>query len=207
MAKIIKIASSATTPHIANQFKTSRNSTTNPFKYQDFEGNTLDISAFADVFENSSAIKDSNKMKLIAASVAGSMHKFVTGIYEPIVRFVSRIGGGISSAWNYAINTNISDIGAFKSIGNGFKYANDFIHKPLSIPGSSAIDSAIGGIKTHFNTFNENMLDLGKGISSKWSALISKVHSDKKSYSGLSVSELETLWKSEIASASLEEVA
>ena len=49
MAKIIKVGSQSITPNkIANPFRTSRNSTTNPFKYSNFEGNTLQ---FADVFE------------------------------------------------------------------------------------------------------------------------------------------------------------
>ena len=45
MAKIIKVGSQNLTPNkIANPFKTSRTSTTNPFKYNNFEGfikNTL----------------------------------------------------------------------------------------------------------------------------------------------------------------------
>ena len=143
-------------------------------------------------------------MKLIAASVAGSMHKIVSGISEPIIKFVNRISGSISSAWNYAVNTNVSDLSAIKSIESGLKHANDFMNKPITIPGSAAIDSAFGGLKAHLGIFNEDILDLGKGISSKWSSLISRIHSEKKSYSGLTVSELESLWKSEIAG--LEEV-
>ena len=107
MAKIIKVASSTSTPRIANQLKTSRNSTTNPFKYQSFEGNTLDVSAFADVFE-SSAVRETSKIKLIAASVAGSINKIKSSITEPIVNFVNRVCGSISSAWDYAKNTSIS---------------------------------------------------------------------------------------------------
>ena len=90
MAKIIKVASSTSTPRIANQFKTSRVSTTNPFKYQNFEGNTLDVSAFADVFEHYSR-KEPHGLKLIASSIAGSMHKIKAGITEPIARFVNRV--------------------------------------------------------------------------------------------------------------------
>jgi len=207
MAKIIKVASSTSTPRIANQFRTSRNSTTNPFKYQDFEGNTLDISAFADVFE-SSTIKDTGKMKLIAASVAGSMHKIKTNITEPIIRFVSRVCEGVSSAWDYAKNTNVSDIGAIKSLNSGLKEFGDFMNKPINIPRIGFVDDTIAGIKTHLGAMNENMLDWGKDIGSKWSSLISKVHSSKSNISSdMSVSELEKLWKAEIESANVAEVA
>ena len=50
MAKIIKVGSQKITPNkIANPFRTSRNSTTNPFKYSNFQGNTLPFE-YADVF-------------------------------------------------------------------------------------------------------------------------------------------------------------
>jgi hypothetical protein len=207
MAKIIKVASSTSTPRIANQFRTSRNSSTNPFKYQSFEGNTLDISAFADVFE-SSAIKETNKVKLIAASVAGCMHKIRTSITEPIVNFVKRVCGSISSAWDYAKNTNVSDLGIVKNINNGITNIGKFMSTPIDIPGSDIIDGAIDGIKTHISSINGSMLDLGKDIGSKWSALVAKVGKTHTNISSdMSVSELETMWKSEIASANLQEVA
>ncbi len=233
MAKIIKVASSTNTPRLACQFKTSRNTATNPFKYQNFEGNTLDVSAFADVFE-SSAAKETSKMKIIAASVAGSMHKIVSGITEPIINFVNRIREGISSAWEYAKNTNVTEHGSLGVLTSGIDYVGEIMNKPISIsaisdfmnkpidlsgvgrlmntpvslPGAALIDGTLDGIKTHIGAMNENMLDLGKGISSRWAALISKVsHSDNNDYSCKSVSELETLWKSEIASANYGEVA
>ena len=206
MAKIIKIASS--TPRIANQFRTSRNSTTNPFKYQNFEGNTLDISDFADVFE-SSAAKDSSKLKLIAASVAGTMHKFVSGITEPIINFVSRVCSGILSAWDYAVNTDVSDIDAFKGISSSLKSIGGYINRPIEIPGAGAISGAIDGVKTRFGAINEGMLDLGKDISAKWNGLISKIQNKdaSKISADLSVSELETLWKAEIAASDSKEAA
>ena len=206
MAKIIKVASSTSTPRIANQFKTSRTSTTNPFKYQNFEGNTLDISAFADVFE-SSAVKETSKMKLIAASVAGSMHKMVSGITEPIINFVNRIRSGISSAWDYARNTSVSDIAAFKGISDGLHGFSEFMNKPIELPGSKAVGSAINGIKSHIGTMNENVLDLGKDIRSKWSALISRIHSGSKISADMSVAELESLWRAEISNGSIGEAA
>jgi len=217
MAKIIKVASS--TPRIANQFRTSRTSTTNPFKYQSFEGNTLDVSAFADVFETS-APKEANKLKLIASSVAGSMHRIGAGIAEPIINFVNRVCEGISSAWHYAANTNISDVGAIKGISAGLKNVGDVMNKPISLggiselmnkpiemPGSHAIDSAVSGVKAGLGILNVDVLDLGKGIGSKWAQLISKMHSEKKISADMSVSELEALWKSEIQADSLGEAA
>ena len=45
----------------ANPFKTSRNSTTNPFQNVNFEGNTLQ---FADVFEGFQP-KNTSKLKMI----------------------------------------------------------------------------------------------------------------------------------------------
>lgn len=210
MAKIIKVASSTSTPRIANQFKTSRSSTTNPFKYQSFEGNTLDVSAFADVFE-SSAIKQTSKMKLIAASVAGSIHKIKSSITEPIINFVNKICGSISSAWDYAKNTNISDLGVVKGINSSLKGFGEYMSKPIDIPGSKAMDSAISGVKRYIGTINSalstNVLDLGKDISTKWASIIAKTHSGNKISSDMSVAELENLWKSEISSASFEEVA
>ncbi len=199
MAKIIKISSPTSTPKIANQFKTSRNSTTNPFKYQNFEGNTLDISAFADVFENS-ASKETSKMKIIAASVAGTMHKFKSGITEPIMNFVNRVREGVSSAWSYAKSTNISDIGFVKNI-------SEVMNKPITIPGSSVVDSTLNGIKAHIGTINENLTGWGKEIQSGWTELISKIHTNKKISSDLTVAELESMWKEEIAKTSVEEAA
>jgi len=206
MAKIIKVASSTSTPRIASQFKTSRNSTTNPFKYQNFEGNTLDISAFADVFE-SSAVKETNKMKLIAASVAGSMHKVGSRIAEPIINFVNRVREGVTSVWDYAKNTNISDINMFKGMNENINNFKEWMNKPIEIPGTKAIDNAISGFKTHIGAINENVLDWGKDISSKWSEIISKLHTQSKISADMPVSELEALWKSEIALTSVEEAA
>jgi hypothetical protein len=238
MAKIIKVASSTNTPRVACQFKTSRNTATNPFKYQNFEGNTLDVSAFADVFE-SSAARESSKMKIIAASVAGSMHKLVSGITEPIINFVNRIKDAITSGWEYAKNTNITEHGSLGGLTDGIDAVGEIMNKPISIsaisdfmnkpidlsgvgrlmntpvdlsgvgklmntpvalPGAGLIDETLDGIKTHIGAMNENMLDLGKGIGAKWSALISKVnHAENKDYSTMSVSELEQLLKAEIA--------
>ena len=203
MAKIIKVASSTSTPHIANQFRTSRVSTTNPFKYQNFEGNTLDVSAFADVFEHYSR-KEPHAMKLIASSIAGSMHKLRTGITEPIARFVGRMKDGVVAAWDYAINTNISDLGAVKGVGAGLKNLNDYINKPIEIP---HID-ILGGIKSNMDSFHADMIGLSNDIKEGWADLISKIKpSGQKISSDMSVADLEEMWKSEMLAGNYKEAA
>ena len=190
MAKIIKVASTTTTPKTANLFRTSRNSTTNPFKYSNFEGNTLQ---FADVFEGFEP-KNTSKLKMIAASVAGTMNKIRTG-FEPIINFVNRIGSGITSAWNYAKNTNISDIIPLKSI-------NEFINKPIEIKLINDISESVSGFKVgiteKIGQWTDNVTNIGKDMGEKWNTLISKI-STKKINSDMSVAELEELWKNELA--------
>ena len=187
MAKIIKVAS--TTPQ-TNLFRTSRNTATNPFKYSNFEGNTLQ---FADVFEGFEP-KQTSKLKMIAASVAGTMTKIKTG-FEPIINFVNRIGEGITSAWNYAKNTNVSDILPLKSI-------NAILDKEIDIKLINDLSNSISGLKTgitdRIGILTDNVTNLGKEMSEKWDTLISKIHS-KKITSDMSVSELEQLWKNELA--------
>ena len=191
MAKIIKVAPATHTPSVANPFRTSRNSTTNPFKYSNFEGNTLQ---FADVFEGFEP-KKVNKLKMIASSVAGSMNKIKSSITEPIAQFVGRVRSGISSAWDYAKNTNISDIGEVKAI-------NNIMNTPIEIPAISAIGNSISGMKekiaSGIGSIGHNILGLGDDINQRWSMVVSRFNSDKIS-SDMSVSELEGLWKAEIA--------
>lgn len=192
MAKIIKVASTTNTPQTVNPFRTSRNSTTNPFKYQNFEGNTLQ---FADVFEGYNTpfkgTVTTSKMKIVAASVVGCMNKIKSG-FEPVVNFVSRIGNGISSAWTYAKNTNISDLAAVKTL-------NEIMNKPIEIPGLSYWSQSIkSGIKTGMETLNTNVTDIGKDLGAKWTALISKFNTEKISPE-TPVKELEELWKEQIA--------
>ena len=185
MAKIIKIASTATTPQTSNLFRTSRNLATNPFKYQNFEGNALDIATFADVFEGTE-IKKAGRLKMIAASVAGSMHKMKSSVVEPIVSFVNRIGGSITSAWDYAKNTNISDIPAIKAV-------TDFMNTPVCLPEIKWLN--LEGIKSKISSgidlMNSDIVDIGKTIMAGFNT--HKISPD------MPVKDLEELWKSEIA--------
>ena len=91
MAKIIKVGSQNITPNkIANPFRTSRNSTTNPFKYNNFEGTTLPLELAADVFAGTKTEKP-NRLKMIATSVTGSMNKMKSSFTESIVNFANRM--------------------------------------------------------------------------------------------------------------------
>lgn len=223
MAKIIKVGSNNptfTSQNIANPAKTSRNGNhTNPFQFSNFEGNTLQ---FADVFEGFDAKKSNNvsfkgnKLRMIASSVTGSMNKMRTGISESIINFVNRVRGGISSAWNYAKNTDFIDAmntpieipglkGLSDNMSKGLNSLKDNVHGIGDVMSSSTIGK---GIMSGINYLNKDALevgkdistilnkdvttDLGKGIAEKWSALVARVH--KNDLSTLSPSELEQRW-------------
>ena len=159
---------------IANPFKTSRNITTpNPFKYSNFEGNSL---PFADVFDGFEQ-KKVNKLKMISSSVAGSMTKMKSLLPESIVNFVNRVRGGISRAWNYAKNTNISDIAGIKNISEAWN-----------------------------NTMSMDVADIGKGLADKWNSLISSVHHNKIT-KDTPVQDLKAMWEHEINLMSEREAA
>ena len=113
MAQIIKVGSQSFTPNkVAGTIRTARNSTTNPFQDVNFEGNTLQ---FADVFEGFES-GNVSRLKMIASSVVGSMYKVRKSIAESVMVFANRVKSHVSSAWNYATNTNFSEIPAIKSI-------------------------------------------------------------------------------------------
>lgn len=191
MAKIIKIGSMNTTltSKTANLAKTSRQGNiTNPFKFSNFEGNTLQ---FADVFEGFEP-KKQNKLRMIASSVTGSMSKMRTGITESIMNFVDRVRG----AWDYAKNTNVSDL-------PGIKKVNDVLNTPIELD-----------LNLHIDDIKNSISNIGKGISSKmgilntdvtelWSGLISRVQPHSYT-SEMPVVDLELAWKNINANESLE---
>ena len=176
---------------IINPFKTSRSSmVTNPFKYSNFEGNTLQ---FADVFEGFESKKDS-KLKLITSSVAGSMTKIRNSITEPIKNFVNRIKNGMSDAWTYAKNTNIElpEIPGLKNISG--KISNTLNMDIVDI------GKNIGkGISGRVSSVNSNITEIGKTMSEEWTKLIKKLNGNKIT-SETSVDELREMWEAEIAS-------
>ena len=212
MAKIDKVSGFNLGQKIANPFKTSRSmSTPNPFKYSNFEGNTL---PFADVFEGFEN-KNVSKVRMISSSVMGSMTKFRSSITEPIVNFVNRVTTGISNAWNYAKNTNVSDLTPIKNIHNVMQM--DVIDLGKGI--SNSISNMGKNISEKMPSFNmptinmpslhigSNISGIGKNLSDKWSNMISKInipHHNKIS-SDMPVCELKSMWENEIALASNQE--
>ena len=207
MAKIIKIGSVTDTPKLAGSIKTVRKSTTNPFSNSNFEGNTLQ---FADIFEGFEP-KSTSKLRMIASSVAGSMNKFKSSITEPIVNFVKRVSGGISSAWDYAVNTNIKDIPGIKQVNNvlntpinlprvsdipGLKQVNEILNTPICLPES--ITAPFAGLKAGIKGKIGALTGLGKDVSSAIDVLKAKM-GHKKISAETPVSELEAMWKDIIA--------
>ena len=215
MAGIDKVTGFNQGQKIANPFKTSRSmSTPNPFKYSNFEGNTL---PFADVFEgfdnknvSFKGASVGNKMRMISSSVMRSMTKFRSSITEPIVNFVNRVTTGISNAWNYAKNTNVSDLTPIKNIHNVMQM--DVIDLGKGI--SNSISNIGKNISEKMPSFNmpslhigSNISGIGKNLSDKWSNMISKInipHHNRIS-SDMPVCELKSMWENEIALASNQE--
>jgi hypothetical protein len=209
MAKIIKVGSQAVTPNkIANPFRTSRTSTTNPFKYNNFEGNTLPFEIAADVFTTTKK-GNTNRFKMIASSVTGSMNKMKSNIAEPIVNFVKRVRENVSSAWAYAKNTNISDIPVIKKANEvlntpihvpALDKATEILNKPIRIEALDIMASKMANVKegvaSKMGVLNKDVMDVTKDLATKWEATIAKVSfQGKQKYSTMSVSELENAWK------------
>lgn len=178
MAKIIKVGSqnptfTSTKTKKAGSIQTHRNSNeaTNPFKFTNFEGNTLQ---FADVFEGfkpSFKATPANKLRMIASSATGSMNKMKSG-YESIVNFVKRIGSGISKAWDYASSTSFT--GAISDVANVIKAkGGDII---TSIKESEAIK------------YTDKILE-------KWNGIISNISNyNKNKYANMPVSDIRAAW-------------
>ena len=191
-----------------NPFRTSRNSTTNPFQNVSFEGRTLDLE-FADVFE----AKKVSKMKMISSSVAGSMNKIRSSIAEPIINFVNRVREGVSNAWNYAKNTNISDVAGIKNISEALN--NKVNLKNISLPNmnigkniSESMSNIGKNISEKMSFLNTDVTDIGKGLSEKWCSLISKVNNHHiKITKDTSVDELRAMWQNELKLMSESEAA
>lgn len=193
MSKILKVDLSSG-HKIINPFRTSRsNTSTNPFKYSNFEGNTLQ---FADIFEGFENQKSTSKLRMIASSVAGSMTKLRSSITEPIKHFVNRIKVVASNAWEYSKNTNLSDLPGIKGINSVMSMDIVDIGKGMS-DSISGIGKRISNCVPLLNT---DITELGKGIHSKWSELVSRIHTNKIN-SETSVDELRKMWEAEIALA------
>lgn len=185
MAKIQKIELNLG-QKIANPFKTTRKSTTNPFKYNDFEGNTLDVAAFADVFSGTSD-KGISKLKMITSSVIGSMTKLRNSITEPIVHFVNRV----KESWNNTIHNHEG----LKNITEKLQATGEKIDDILSYDIGKGISDTVFGLgKTISDKLN--ITGIGESLSTTWTDLIGKIHGSKIT-SDMSVEELKKLWEKE----------
>ena len=202
MAKIQKIELNLGQKN-ANPFKTARKSDTNPFRYSNFEGNTLQ---FADVFEGFDSKEISfkgGKHKLITSSVIGSITKLRNSITEPIVNFVNRVKEGISSAWSYAKNTNV-EIAGLKNISDGIHNASENIYEILNYDIGKGISEHLSGIgknlSEHLSFLNKDVTEIGHDLSGRWSALVGKIQHERIT-PNMSVEELRGLWIKQIESA------
>ena len=205
MAKIIKVGSQNITPNkIANPFRTSRNSTTNPFKYNNFEGTTLPFELAADVFEGFKP-QSTNKLRMIASSVTGSMTRMKNGITEPIVNFVRRVGSGISQAWTYAKETPFSQVYGIRHINSAVASMGSKISGKISdgISGMNSvresISSRIGYFGKDINEVGQDIIGFGRDMRAQWDSIIAKIPSKTRYTASTPVSELESAWKEIIA--------
>ena len=181
MAKINKVELNLG-QKIANPFRTTRKSSTNPFYSTNFEGNTIDPLICADVLESFKGKE--NKLKMITASVMGSMTKLRNSITEPIVQFVNRVKNTeVKIAGLDGLSTKIHDVSS--DIGKG-------------------ITDSISGI-------GKNITELGHGISDRWNSLVEKINikniGHEKISSELPVAELRALWEKENELIKAKEIA
>ena len=201
MAKIQKIELNLG-QKIANPFKTTRKSTTNPFKYNDFEGNTLDVAAFADVFSGASD-RSISKLKMITSSVIGSMTKLRNSLTEPIVNFVKRV----KETWNDAVINNEG----IKNITDKLNAAGDKISDILNYDIGKGLSDTISGLGKNITEklpSIDSVTGIGKDLLTKWTDLVGKVH-HKGIPNGLSVEEYKELWikENELIANSIKEAA
>ena len=222
MAKIIKVGSQNPTftpakTRKANSIQTHRNSNevTNPFKFTNFEGNTLQ---FADVFEGFKP-RSTSKLRMIATSATGSMNKMKSSIAEPIVNFVRRVRENVSSAWTYAKNTNISDVPVFKRANEilntpinmpAVDKVVEVMNKPIRIEALDIMASKMAGIKegvaSRMEFLNRDVMDVTKELATKWEATIAKVSfRGSQKYSNMTVAELETHLAAALAEGGINE--
>lgn len=175
---------------VANPFKTTRKSTTNPFYSINFEGNTIDPLICADVLDSFKGKE--NKLKMITSSVIGSMEKLKNSITEPITHFVNRVKEG----WNVAVEKL-----GIENIKENIHTTGEKINSILSYDVGKGISDSITNIK-------EDITGIGKDLITKWTDLIGKIHEDKIP-SGLSVAEYRDLWikENELIANSIKEAA
>ena len=203
MAKIIKVGSQNPTftsfkARKASSIQTHRNSNeaTNPFKFTNFEGNTLQ---FADVFEGFKP-KSTSKLRMIASSAAGSMNKIKSSIAEPIIAFVNRV-------WDYAKNTNISDV-------PGIKQTKEFLLAERHLPEFHGLSSHLTMLKEGVKQTKEFLLaerhlpeikGLSSGITAIKEGLSNITFSSRQRYANMPVKELEACLAVALAEGGIDE--
>ena len=233
MAKIIKVGSqnpTFTSQKIkkASPLHTHRNSNeaTNPFKFTNFEGNTLQ---FADVFEGfkpNLKATPANKLRMVATSVTGSMSKVKSIIPESIINFVRKVRSDLSIAWEYASNTSFSvamsdaavaikESAPIKHVNETIsnikanphiKHVNEILNTPINMPKINGLNAIKERILAHREASANRVLDLGKGISEKWNGMIANISfHGKQKYSNMSVAELETCLAAALAEGGINE--
>lgn len=209
MAKIIKVGSQNPTftslTKKSGSIQTHRNSNdvTNPFKFTNFEGNTLQ---FADVFEGfkpTFKANPANKMRIVASSVTGSMNKIRTNFTESIVNFANRVCSGISSAWNYAKNTNISDV-------PGFKQMNEILNTQINIPVIDGLASRMSSLKEKMSSkmasLSDRTTEWKTNVTSQINEMVSNISfKGKQKYANMTVAELETELRAALAEGGINE--
>ena len=188
----------------ANPFKTTRKSNTNPFKYNDFEGNTIDPLICADVLVSFKGKE--NKLKMITSSVIGSMTKLRNSITEPIVNFVNRVKDSITTTWNNTIHTE-----GLKNITEKLSTTGEKIQNILNYDVGKGISDSITGLGKNISEklpSIDGITGIGKDLLTKWTELIGKVHNNSIP-SGLSVAEYRALWlkENELIANSVKEAA
>ena len=219
MAKIIKVGSQnptfTTVKAKKGAIKTQRNSNevTNPFKFTNFEGNTLQ---FADVFEGfkpSFKATPANKMRMIASSAVGSMSKVKSLIPESIVNFVNRVTGYASSAWNYAkvtpftvamsdaatsikdsvsgTMTTIKESKTYKAVADAL---TTDIELNINLPEIKALSTLKEGMATRMEAMHEGIAGIGSDMKSRWESLVAMIPSRTRYTENTPVSELEAAW-------------
>ena len=185
---------------VANPFKTTRKSTTNPFYSINFEGNTIDQLICADVLDSFKGKE--NKLKMITSSVMGSMTRLRNSITEPITNFVNRVKEDITTTWNKAIEKT-----GLKNISENLHTAGEKINSILKYDVSKGLSDSISELG---KTISEkiNITGLGENLSTKWNDIIGKIH-NKGIPSDLSVAEYRALWlkENELIANSVKEAA
>ena len=123
---------------------------------------------FADVFEMAKPVQ-TNKMRMIASSVTGSMNKMKSSITEPIVKFVNKVRENIAA---------FNEIPAVKSFN---EVMNTPIELNVKMPSFKGVTESMATIKegltSKMSYLNRDVLEVGNDIKARWEALVAKIPS------------------------------